>query len=186
MVRKAGRESIVRKMHFIPFALTTLIYYLFFLLALDGIACHEANETSWVKLEKASNIICQNEVLTMQCPNYESIHILPDAFWGRDDNVTCQEPTLRKGEHCSHTKMCIPEDTMMDDEKIRRACHKEQFCILVANNYFFRFEHDICPEVCKYIRFNYECRQMSGMRKSLVGHIWNWIGKLKKLIDSGL
>ena len=155
-------------MNFIWLAWTVLIYILSTSLKLKGIpfSGHEANHTDWIKLANASNIVCQDEVLTMQCPNYESIFVLPDAFWGRDDNVTCQEPPT--GKNCSHTEMCILEDKEKDDRRIKQACHKEQYCVLLANNYFFRFEEDLCPKVCKYVRLKYECRHMSGMKKSLV------------------
>ena len=169
-------------MSFLRFTWATLIHYIFLSLKLKRITCHEAKHTKWIKLEKASNIICQNDLLTMQCPNYESIYILPNAFWGRDDNVTCQQPRMPNGKNCSSTKMCIPDDKDMDDIRIREACHKEQYCVLIANNIFFRFARDICPDVCKYVRLNYECRQMSGMKRSLADHKVNWIGKLKKLI----
>ena len=132
---------------------------------LQSVTCHKATHTNWVKLEHASTIACQDESAVLQCPNYEGIFII-DAFWGRKDNITCQPGELNP--MCSYTKMCIPKDSDADDKRVKEACHTEQSCTVIASNMFFRFDQDICPEVCKYLQVNYDCKQMSGMRKMVV------------------
>ena len=144
------------------FALGISIKLMYFLRAVNG---HNAAHTNWVKLENASTIACQGESAILQCPNYEGVFIV-DAFWGREDNITCQPNELNPT--CSHTEMCIPKDREADDKRVNEECHTEQWCTVIASNLFFRFDQDICPEVCKYLQINYHCKQMSGMKKMLI------------------
>jgi len=121
---------------------------------------HQKKLTNWVKLEKGLELGCEGEEVNIACPNYEGIRIL-NAFWGRDDVTTCQpdDPLEPK----SYKDMCKPVDKEYAKRKVKEMCHGIEICRVPATVTFFDTEP--CPNVIKYLRVNYECRHMSGMKK---------------------
>eukprot|EP00794_Sanderia_malayensis_P018813 gene18813-20709_t len=112
---------------------------------------------------------CEGESVNINCPNYEGIRIV-DAFWGRDDTKTCQPDNPL--EERSYKDMCKPVKNNYALDKVKEQCHELESCKVFATTTFF--DTELCPNVIKYVRVKYECRHMSGMKRS-------WINKLKKI-----
>ena len=110
-----------------------------------------------------TELACEGEVVNINCPNYEGIRIV-DAFWGRDDIVTCQPSNPL--ETRSYKDMCKPAAKEYAKRKVYEMCHTLESCRIPAST--IMFDTDLCPNVIKYLRVLYECRHMTGMKKSLI------------------
>ena len=124
---------------------------------------HQKKLTNWVKMPESIGLACEGEYVDINCPNYEGIRIV-DAFWGRDDVTTCQpgQPLATK----SYKDMCKPVQKDYAKLKLKQMCHGIESCRIPATTVFF--DTELCPNVLKYLRVNYECRHMTGMKKSLI------------------
>ena len=124
---------------------------------------HQKKLTNWRKLIDGLEIGCEGEEVNIACPNYEGIRIV-NAFWGRDDAATCQPDNF--DEKRSYKDMCKPVDKEYAKRKVKQMCHGIEICRIPATTTFF--DTELCPNVIKYLRVNYECRHMTGMKKSLI------------------
>ena len=133
------------------------------LLCIRYSSLHQKKLTNWIKLAGGLEVACEGEEVNINCPNYEGIRII-NAFWGRDDATTCQpdDPLEPK----SYKDMCKPVDKEYAKRKVKQMCHSNEMCRIPATTTFF--DTEICPNVIKYLRVNYECRHMTGMKKSLI------------------
>lgn len=124
---------------------------------------HQKKLTQWVKMPDALEVACEGEEVNINCPNYEGIRVV-NAFWGRDDATTCQpsDPLEPK----SYKDMCKPVDKEYAKRKVKHMCHGIESCKIPATTIFF--DTELCPNVIKYLRVDYECRHMTGMKKSLI------------------
>lgn len=127
------------------------------------VTMHKKKLTNWRKLVDVKEIACEGEEVNLNCPNYEGIRIV-DAFWGRDDVTTCQpdDPLEPK----SYKDMCKPVDKEYAKRKIKEMCHTSESCRIPATTTVF--DTELCPNVIKYLRVDYECRHMTGMKKTLI------------------
>jgi len=105
---------------------------------------------------------CQGETTNLLCGDYEGIRIL-DAAWGRDDKFTCQSDDPLSTQ--SHTEICHEADKDLTYRKVAEQCQGRKYCFLIASPLFF--DNTVCPHVRKYLKLKYECRQMSGMKRTM-------------------
>lgn len=131
--------------------------------------CHKSSITNWIKLPKTEIILCEEDVKVISCSAYEGLHIL-DAFWGRDSMLICKVPTDLKYINSPNAQvdnlMCFDRNTTYAKTKVKTLCEELQACQINAD--FSIFERKICPDVKKYLRVIYECRQLSGMKRHLI------------------
>lgn len=148
-------------------------YILILILYKILIYCHKSSITNWIKLHKTETILCEQDVKVISCSAYEGLHIL-DAFWGRDNLLICKVPTDVKYINSPNSQvdnlMCFDKNTTYAKIKIQELCEELQVCQINAD--FAIFERKICPEIKKYLRVVYECRQMSGMKRHLLRHFF--------------
>ena len=119
--------------------------------------------TNWVKATENVAIACQNEEVNLNCNDYEGIRI-KEAFWGRDNNVDCEvdDPLSTM----TNKETCFPLDKDYAYRKTAEICQGHQSCTLMGTS--MNFDTSLCPHVKKFARVAYECRQLSGMRRSTV------------------
>lgn len=133
------------------------------LLCIRYSSLHQKKLTNWIKLAGGLEVACEGEEVNINCANYEGIRII-NAFWGRDDATTCQpEDPL---EPKSYKDMCKPVDKEYAKRKVKQMCHGNEMCRIPAATTFF--DTELCPNIIKYLRVNYECRHMTGMKKTLI------------------
>lgn len=124
---------------------------------------HKKKVTDWRKSEILEALACEGESADINCPNYEGIKIT-SAFWGRDDTLTCQpdDPLAKR----SYKETCMPIDKGYALRKVNQVCKSLETCKIFATPTFF--DTELCPNVIKYVRIKYECRHMTGMRRSKI------------------
>ena len=139
------------------------VYYflLLQLLSEEFTISHRGHVTNWLKSAQNEMIACQGEPLNLMCNHYEGIRIT-DAFWGRDNEVDCQVDDPMSTQ--THHEKCLPIDKDIVFRKIEESCQDQTQCSVVGSSGFF--DRELCPHVKKYARVTYECRQLSGMRRS--------------------
>lgn len=133
-------------------------------LMIQYVEVHKAKLTNWLKETNKTAVACQGESTDLACGDYEGVRIV-DAFWGRDDKLTCQSQDPLSTQ--STKEMCLPNDKDYAYRKVAESCQGRRECFVIATPLFF--DTELCPHVRKYIRIRYECRQMSGMKR---GKIW--------------
>ena len=123
--------------------------------------CHKSKLTNWLREPNNTAIACQDEETNVMCRDYEGIRI-NEAFWGRDNKLDCQiEDPLSV---LTHKEMCLPNDHDYAYRKVAETCQGHNFCSLVGTSLYF--DTELCPHVRKFLRIKYECREMSGMKRS--------------------
>ena len=139
---------------------------------------YKSKTTNWLKTPDIEAISCgpdkndkgkkfdEDRSVNMLCGDYEGIRII-EAFWGRNDTFTCQ--TAEKQSTLTHKKMCWPETYETLNRLMKHVCDNKQTCRVPL--YFF--DNEICPSVRKYIRVLYECRHLSGMKRSHINKMRN-------------
>lgn len=97
------------------------------------------------------NFVCEGDKLWLECKKYEKIKIT-DAFWGRDDFVTCSQQYPS-----NHTvrQYSLDADRSHVLLKVKDNCDLRPACELVATRLFFDDDSD--AKVYKYLRIGYEC-----------------------------
>lgn len=124
---------------------------------------HRGRLSNWLKGSNNTAIVCQDEPINIICNDYEGIRV-SDAFWGRDNKIDCQVDDPLSPQ--SDKEMCSPIDHDYAYRKVSEVCQGYQKCSLVGSSLYF--DTELCPHVKKYARIKYECREMSGMRRSMV------------------
>ena len=134
----------------------------------------EGRLTAMLKADHMTALACQGDTTNLSCENYEGIRVT-DAFWGRDNKIDCQSDDPL--EYLTHKETCSPLDHDYAYRKVTELCEKKDHCTIAGTPLFF--DTELCPHVRKFVRVEFECREMSGMRKSDVEK-----GSKKSLIDS--
>ena len=151
------------KQTYFAIANSVLLVGLIILANLQESTAHKKKLTEWVKMADALAVGCEGEYVDINCPNYEGIRIV-SAFWGRDDVVTCQPDNPLEPK--SYKDMCKPVAKDYAFRKVKHMCQGIESCKIPATTLFF--DTEMCPNVLKYLRIKYECRHMTGMKKSLI------------------
>lgn len=144
------------------------------MLVISHVSCHIGRLT-FVKDTNLTQIACQGETTNIMCGGYEGIRV-NDAFWGRDNEVDCQSDDPLS--YLTHKATCKPLDLDYAYRKVSEICQDRSVCVIAGTPLFF--DTELCPNVRKYVRVKYECREMSGMKKSLIDVA---TGERKSLID---
>ena len=87
---------------------------------------------------------CEGSHLLLECPEGQSLHVL-EAFFGREDNLTCGGDVGYEGEVCS------ADDPLT---LIRPLCEGRRSCPLYATSLIFG---DPCGEVQMYLKVRFMC-----------------------------
>jgi hypothetical protein len=119
-------------------------------------------------LPKVTRMVCEGERLWMGCKQEEKINIT-NAFWGRDDFITCSEgaPSNRSIRQYS---LDNNDHVFM---KVRDICNWRPTCEFYATRSFLDDVTD--TQVYKYLRVVFECVPKGTTRKKkLSGTISAW------------
>ncbi|XP_065651199.1 protein eva-1 homolog C-like [Hydra vulgaris] len=117
--------------------------------------------SNWLIDKSNTAIACQGDSENIMCDAYQGIRI-KDAFWGRDNKVDCQVDNPLSP--LTDTQMCFTLDKDYAYRKLAEVCQGQQTCQFEGTSLYF--DTELCPHIRKYARVKYECRQMSGMKKS--------------------
>merc|ERR1712226_1425215 len=142
---------------------TTYVLFIYLFIVNRFVLSINPRLTNWVKTKDNVALACQGEDVNINCNDYEGIRV-KDAFWGRDNKEDCQvdDPlsTMTDKETCFHL------DKGYAYNKVAEICQGHQSCQVIGTS--LNFDTSMCPHIKKFARINYECRQLSGMRRSMV------------------
>ena len=117
--------------------------------------------SNWLIERNNTALACQGDSENIMCGAYQGIRI-NDAFWGRDNKIDCQVDNPLSP--LTDTQMCFTLDKDYAYRKLAEVCQGQQTCQFEGTSLYF--DTELCPHIRKYARVKYECRQMSGMKKS--------------------
>ncbi|XP_012560620.2 keratin-associated protein 10-4 isoform X1 [Hydra vulgaris] len=107
---------------------------------------------------------CQEDNLYLQCQNrYNKLNI-SKVFYGRDDTTICTSRVLESKKICNHT---TPNSVI---EKVILMCSGENRCKIPVTPEFLEMKDNmICPDIRKYLKVFYTCRQNTNINEVCKG-----------------
>ena len=100
----------------------------------------------------------------MQCQNRFNKLEISKVFYGRDDTTICSSRVLESKKRCNQT---TPNTVI---EKVKLMCSGENRCKIPVTPEFLEMKNElICPDIRKYLKVFYTCRQNAKIHEACTG-----------------